>query len=652
MCKCRLDSSIFETVREQSTAGQVAAKDIADAKDSIGDLHAKIVEIKKKAEASEQMVQEICRDIKQLDVAKRHLTNTIMTIARLKTLTSAVQQLQTHAARRAYDEAAPLLEASIQLFTHFTEYSRLPKVSELAIAVEAIRNELKEAITEHFDILLDTATPTDMNFETSAPKRGGVGDPDAGVETKVLTLDDLKARAGEGVDGARALSDDNIATLQAACECIDALGPTVRKAILKSFNRKQLKPYGRLFGRGSELGDALESIEKRYAWFRKSLRDLDDKYGRVLPKRWRVQHRLCIEFCEASRLDIERILSSFDPPTAVPAEPLLRALLKTLAFEKEMAKKFEADLSKVGTIDDETLGGGRGRFAEGHHEGGEDEEDGEAADRLDEAAPLYNDKGELVDPSTAEGIRLKYKRKKEFEERKVKEAERRAQRAQQRQLLAQLAGAEPATLGNRAGASPSKGGSIAAIGRASLDEEITALPKIATPGEGLISSCFKPYMTSYVRFERLNIDNIVSQTTVEDMSATDGSSAAASILRSAAQLFAQARNSVMRCVQLNTGQTLYELCGEIRESLMAYSANLSERLPKPSGPQLLRGETYAVSDAEGPGLVDTLCLIINTSGMYVCPGPLTPSSASTCTPTQTLTHWYPLSHAMPCRVLC
>jgi hypothetical protein len=49
----QLDESILETVREQSTAGAQAARDIADAKDSIGDLHAKIIEIKKKAVAAE-----------------------------------------------------------------------------------------------------------------------------------------------------------------------------------------------------------------------------------------------------------------------------------------------------------------------------------------------------------------------------------------------------------------------------------------------------------------------------------------------------------------------------------------------------------------------------------------------------------------------
>lgn len=50
------------------------------------DLHFKIIEIKKKADASEQMVQEICRDIRQLDVAQKHLTDTINALARLQTL--------------------------------------------------------------------------------------------------------------------------------------------------------------------------------------------------------------------------------------------------------------------------------------------------------------------------------------------------------------------------------------------------------------------------------------------------------------------------------------------------------------------------------------------------------------------------------------
>lgn len=48
----------------------------------------KIREIKTKAEQSETMVQEICRDIKKLDFAKKHITTTITALHRLTMLGS------------------------------------------------------------------------------------------------------------------------------------------------------------------------------------------------------------------------------------------------------------------------------------------------------------------------------------------------------------------------------------------------------------------------------------------------------------------------------------------------------------------------------------------------------------------------------------
>ena len=46
----------------------------------------KVREIKTKAEQSETMVQEICRDIKKLDFAKNHITTTITALHRLTML--------------------------------------------------------------------------------------------------------------------------------------------------------------------------------------------------------------------------------------------------------------------------------------------------------------------------------------------------------------------------------------------------------------------------------------------------------------------------------------------------------------------------------------------------------------------------------------
>lgn len=50
------------------------------------ELTHKISEMKEKAEQSEAMVQEICRDIRKLDFAKKHITTTITALHRLAML--------------------------------------------------------------------------------------------------------------------------------------------------------------------------------------------------------------------------------------------------------------------------------------------------------------------------------------------------------------------------------------------------------------------------------------------------------------------------------------------------------------------------------------------------------------------------------------
>ncbi|TXG61903.1 hypothetical protein EZV62_013266 [Acer yangbiense] len=77
---------------------------------AIQELMYKIREIKTKAEQSETMIQEICRDIKKLDFAKKHITTTITALHRLTVLVSAVEQLQVMASKRQYKEAAAQLE--------------------------------------------------------------------------------------------------------------------------------------------------------------------------------------------------------------------------------------------------------------------------------------------------------------------------------------------------------------------------------------------------------------------------------------------------------------------------------------------------------------------------------------------------------------
>ena len=120
-----LDEEISKTVQAQSEAGHQATRDVDEAKAAIRELFEKIRDMKAKAEQSEVMVQEICRDIKQLDFAKRHLQTTITALKRLHMLVTAVDQLQGVAKAKHYRESANLLDAVRQLLTHFESYAQV-----------------------------------------------------------------------------------------------------------------------------------------------------------------------------------------------------------------------------------------------------------------------------------------------------------------------------------------------------------------------------------------------------------------------------------------------------------------------------------------------------------------------------------------------
>lgn len=71
---------------KKSNSGTKAKEELAAATGAVQELMLKIKEIKTKAEQSETMVQEICRDIKKLDCAKKHITTTITALHRLTML--------------------------------------------------------------------------------------------------------------------------------------------------------------------------------------------------------------------------------------------------------------------------------------------------------------------------------------------------------------------------------------------------------------------------------------------------------------------------------------------------------------------------------------------------------------------------------------
>ena len=83
-------ATVSKNLDLESSVTRARRQDLTAAKAAIEELFGKIREVRRKAEASEVMVQEICRDIRKLDFAKTHLTHTITALRRLAMLVNAV----------------------------------------------------------------------------------------------------------------------------------------------------------------------------------------------------------------------------------------------------------------------------------------------------------------------------------------------------------------------------------------------------------------------------------------------------------------------------------------------------------------------------------------------------------------------------------
>ena len=544
------------------------------------------------SDTPEHFVQDICRDIKALDVAKKHLTTTIETLNRLQMLVTSVHRLEQYVEAHEYIDAGRLLEAVQQLFKLFAEYHGVPTMRNLMERVDAVKVELQQLIEDDFDELT----------EAGAGEAHSLGDSDS----------------DGGDTGHSAAVATSLETLKHACAVIDALGGRLLERLIARFCRKQLnRPYERTFG-GQDACN-LEAVERRYAWFRRTLRDIEARFGRVLPEHWCLPHRLTVAFADKARADIAgRILAEFDPPSSAPAELLVRALNKTLQFEKEMQKRFEKEGSVAKGGADGAAGGGSDAQHGGSAAGGNEE-------AFDESAPLINEDGDVVDPSTAEGIRLKYRRRKEWEAQQQEKASNKQAKHSKDSWLHSLAD------GKGAHQAPTDGQD---------GKEMPELPGLLRR----ISDAFDPYMGAYIRLERDSLEMIVGDAKVEVQSAlqtdeegVEGGAAATGphaigdrdVLASSSKLFQQIKNATSRCVQLSTGNTFFELYIQFKEVLQTYASALETGLPAAAPaktPTALRfslgggssstlpGDTFGLkADAHGLNVLRSVARIVNTA---------------------------------------
>ena len=288
-----LDNDIGALVEDQVTSNAESVERIQTAKADLSELFKKIDDVRDRAWTTEQSITEMTADIKQLDNAKRNLTQSMTALKRLQMLTTAYDQLEALSRTRQYRDCAQLLQAVIQLMTHFKSYRSIDQIALLSRNVADIQRELLEQVCEDFEL---------------AFAKGEVGQ-----------------KAGILAEG---------------CLVMDALGDSARSRIITWYCNFQLREYRQVFRNNEEAG-SLDNISRRYSWFRRILKIYDEEYANIFPASWRVNEVLANVFCEGTREDFKGILSrSVRNGQTLDVNLLLSCLQETLDFEHSLERRF------------------------------------------------------------------------------------------------------------------------------------------------------------------------------------------------------------------------------------------------------------------------------------------------------------------------
>lgn len=288
-----LDHDIATLVEEQVTSNAESVERIQAAKADLTELFKKIDEVRDRASKTEQAITEMTADIKQLDNAKKNLTQSMTALKRLQMLTTAYDQLRALSKTRQYRDCAQLLQAVIQLMAHFKSYRSIDQIALLSRNVADIQRELLEQVCEDFEL---------------AFAKGEVA--------------------------------QNRITLSEGCQVIDALGESAGSRLVTWYCNFQLREYRQVFRNNEEAG-SLDNISRRYSWFRRILKIYDEEYAAIFPASWRVNEILANVFCEGTRDDFKGILSrSVRNGQTIDVNLLLSCLQETLDFEHSLERRF------------------------------------------------------------------------------------------------------------------------------------------------------------------------------------------------------------------------------------------------------------------------------------------------------------------------
>jgi vacuolar protein sorting-associated protein 53 len=326
-----LEDRISTALQRQSETSQATRQHVQDAKASITSLETRIRLVQHKASQSEKAVLEITKDMKRLDCAKRHLQKTITTLKQLHMLVHAVEQLRLACLLKPfcdYKAASQLVDAIRLLLKHFEAYTvKVQPMRLLNSKVYAIQNELLQGLIRGFRMVglgvtraMELEQRETTSHQSSTPAASSNLDASGHQQDLIPTSNSMTNDDDDSITSVSLMTPQVMAD---GTHLIDSLGADTRSDFLRTISHDHLVPYEMLFlpkppsNKANSIKQhsfkkapeeeveippySLDQVDRRFAWYRRTLRDLCDKFPGVFPVYWNFQYFNTVYFLEMVR---------------------------------------------------------------------------------------------------------------------------------------------------------------------------------------------------------------------------------------------------------------------------------------------------------------------------------------------------------------
>lgn len=260
---------------------------------SLVQLHSRISSLRAQAYFTESKITNMTSHIISLDKTKSNLIYSITVLKRLQMLTTAYDQLSGLVVHRHYHEMAQTLMAVQELMSHFKPFRSISQIAALSRQIGDIQVKITDQIFADFETVLS-----------------GKGDSDL----------------------SNSLAD--------ATAVLELLGDHNKTKLINWYCSTQLREYRTIFRNSDEAG-SLENIGRRFAYFKRILKQHVDSNSKYFDPSWHMAEELTNTFCNNTRDDIQALLSE-NGGKNTNVQTLLQALQETLDFEQYLEKRFES----------------------------------------------------------------------------------------------------------------------------------------------------------------------------------------------------------------------------------------------------------------------------------------------------------------------